>query len=333
MTDRNKAISGEDSLIARYFRPLATDPGAFDLNDDAAILTSHGEEIVVTTDAIIEGVHFLSDDPPDTIARKALRVNLSDLAAKGATPAGFVLTLALRAAQDAWLKPFAHGLGEDAEVFGCPLLGGDTVSTPGPLMISITAFGRVPSGQMVHRSGAQPGDRIVVTGTIGDAALGLDVLKGGAVGAVLADDVMAKDMLIGRYRIPQPRNALANTIRDHAHAAMDVSDGLAGDLVKLCATSGVSAAIDAQSIPLSAAATKVLTRGTLGIEAIISGGDDYEILCVIPEDRFEAFVESAGIAGVAISPIGTIMAGTAAPKFLDAQGDEIALKRLSYSHF
>src|SRR6202795_3261073 len=152
MTDRQQPASGEDSLISRYFRPLVTDPGAFDLGDDAAVLKALGEDIVVTTDAIVEGVHFLPDDPPDTIARKALRVNLSDLAAKGATPAGFVLTLALREVSDAWLKPFARGLGEDALQFGCPLLGGDTVSTPGPMMISITAFGRVPSGKMIHRS-------------------------------------------------------------------------------------------------------------------------------------------------------------------------------------
>ena len=137
--------------------------------------------------------------------------------------------------------PFARGLGEDAGLFGCPLLGGDTVSTPGPLMISITAFGRVPAGKMVHRSGAKPGDRVVVTGTIGDAALGLDILKGGAVAAALADDAAAKAMLVGRYRVPQPRNALAAAVRDHASAAMDVSDGLAGDLAKLCAASGVSA--------------------------------------------------------------------------------------------
>src|SRR5882757_252962 len=143
MTDRQSNLSGEDSLIARYFRPLATDPGAFGLLDDAAILRASGDDIVVTTDAIVEGVHFLPDDPPDTIARKALRVNLSDLAAKGAVPAGFVLTLALRSADDTWLKPFAAALGEDAAQFGCPLLGGDTVSTPGPLMISVTAFGQI----------------------------------------------------------------------------------------------------------------------------------------------------------------------------------------------
>src|ERR1700694_527984 len=333
MTDRPQNPSPEDSLIARYFRPLATDPGAFDLGDDAAILKAHADEIVVTTDAIVEGVHFLPDDPPDTIARKALRVNLSDLAAKGATPAGFVLTLALRSANEAWLQPFAAALGEDAAQFGCPLLGGDTVSTPGPLMISITAFGLTPPGKMVHRSGAKPGDCVVVTGTIGDAALGLDVLKGGPVAAALAQDVAAREALTARYRVPQPRNALAIAVRDHASAAMDVSDGLAGDLAKLCAASGVSAAIDAPSIPLSAAAAALLARGTAGIDAIVSGGDDYEILCAIPEGSFEAFAQAAGIAGVAVTSIGTVIADTSVPKFLDAQGREIALPRLSYSHF
>ena len=331
MTDRKQPRSAEDSLIARYFRPLATDPGAFDLGDDAAILAASGEDIVVTTDAIVEGVHFRADDPPDTVARKALRVNLSDLAAKGASPAGFVLTLALRSADDAWLTPFARGLGSDVGLFGCSLLGGDTVSTPGPAMISITAFGRVPTGRMVHRSGAKPGDRIVVTGTIGDAALGLDILKGGAATALA--DAAAKAMLIGRYRVPQPRNALATAVRDHAHAAMDVSDGLAGDLAKLCAASGVSAVIDAPSIPLSAAAAELLARGTIGIEAIVSGGDDYEILCAIPEASFEAFAQAAGHAGVAVTLIGTVIAGASAPRFLSGDGREIALPRRSYSHF
>jgi thiamine-monophosphate kinase len=333
MTAPGAGASGEDALIARYFKPLATDPGAFNLVDDAAILKAQGDDLVVTTDAIVEGVHFLPDDPPDTVARKALRVNLSDLAAKGATPAGFVLTLALRAADDAWLTPFARGLGEDAGRFGCPLLGGDTVSTPGPLMISVTAFGRVPPGKMVHRSGAKPGDRVVVTGTIGDATLGLDILKGGAVAAALAGDTAAREMLVGRYRVPQPRNALAKAVRDHAHAAMDVSDGLAGDLAKLCNASGVSAVIDAPGLPLSAAAAILLARGTVGVERIVSGGDDYEILCTVPENRFEAFAQEAGIAGVAIASIGTVIAGTSAPRFLDPQGREIALPRLSYSHF
>jgi thiamine-monophosphate kinase len=325
--------SGEDSLIARYFRPLATDPGAFDLGDDAAILKALGGDIVVTTDAIVEGVHFLPNDPPDTIAQKALRVNLSDLAAKAATPAGFVMTLALRAADDAWLAPFARGLGADLGRFDCPLLGGDTVSTPGPVVISITAFGRIAPGRMVRRSGARPGDRIAVTGTIGDAALGLDILRGGRAAAALAGDAAAKEMLVGRYRVPQPRNALVQALRDHAHAAMDVSDGLAGDLAKLCAASGVSAVIDAPAVPLSSAAAAALAAGAVGMQALVSGGDDYEILCAIPEDAFEAFARAADAAGVAVSSIGTVIGGTSPPRFLDAQGRDMPLPRLSYSHF
>jgi thiamine-monophosphate kinase len=322
--------SGEDSLIARYFKPLATDPGAFGLGDDAAILKALGDDIVVTTDAIVEGVHFLSGDPPDTVARKALGVNLSDLAAKGAAPAGCVLTLALRTADEAWLSAFAQALSEDTAKFGCPLLGGDTVSTPGPLMISITAFGRVPLGKMVRRNGAKPGDLVVVTGSIGDAALGLDVLKQGA--ATRAADTAAKATLIGRYRVPQPRTALASAVRDYAHAAMDVSDGLAGDLAKLCSASGVSATIHAARIPLSPAAAALVASGTVGIEAIVAGGDDYEILCAIAPGRFDAFEQAARKVRVAVTVIGEIIAGSS-PRFINGQGDEIILPRLSYSHF
>ena len=329
----SKPASGEDSLIARYFKPIATDANAFGLVDDAAILKALGEDIVVTTDAIVEGVHYLASDPPDTVARKALRTNLSDLAAKGAAPAGFVLTLALRVADENWLELFARALGEDAKCFSCPLLGGDTVSTPGPLMISITAFGRVPQGKMVRRVGAKPGDRIMVSGTIGDAALGLDILKNGAVLEALAGDSKASEMLIARYRVPQPRNALAEAIRNHASAAMDVSDGLAGDLAKLCAASGVTAVVDIPSIPTAAAAAGLLSRGVVGLEALIAGGDDYEILCTVPEARAEAFAGAARQAGVAVTDIGTIMAGDGAPRFLDGEGRDLPLARLSYSHF
>jgi thiamine-monophosphate kinase len=333
MIARREGPSGEDALIARYFKPLASDPGAFNLADDAAILKPSDDDLVLKTDAVVEGVHFLSNDPPDTIARKALRRNLSDLAAKGAMPAGFLLTLALRSADEAWLTPFAYGLGEDARQYGCPLMGGETVSTPGPIMVSIAAFGRVPPGKMVRRSGARPGDHVVVTGTIGDATLGLDVLKGGAVAAALADDAAAKEMLVGRYRLPQPRNALAKAIRAYASAAMDVSDGLAGDLAKLCAASGGSALVDTRSIPLSAPAAKMLARGAVGIETLISAGDDYEILCAIPGNRFDAFAKDAQLAGVAVSSIGSIIAGESGPKFLDGEGIEIPLSYLSYSHF
>jgi thiamine-monophosphate kinase len=327
-----KPASGEDSLIARYFRPLATDPGAFGLDDDAAALRPEGSDIVVTTDAIVEGVHFLPDDPPDTVARKALRVNLSDLAAKGAAPAGFVLTLALRSPDEAWLGPFAAALGEDAAQFSCPLLGGDTVSTPGPLMISVTAFGRVPPGRMVHRSGAKAGERVMVTGTIGDAALGLAILRGGKMHAATSGEA-AREALIGRYRVPQPRTAMAEIVRDYASAAMDVSDGLAGDLTKLCGVSGVSAVIDMASIPLSEAATDLVSRGIVGLETLVSGGDDYEILCTLPEDRVAAFVQAARDAGIAASSIGTVIAGGAVPKFIDGEGNEVALEQRSYSHF
>jgi len=333
VTQDKYQISGEDSLIARYFKPLATDPGAFGLVDDAAILRSAGEDIVVTTDAVVEGVHYLVTDPPDAIARKALRVNLSDLAAKGAVPAGFVLTLALRSKEDAWLRPFADALGEDAKSFACPLLGGDTVSTPGPQMVSITAFGRVPQGRMIGRTGARPGDRILVTGTIGDAALGLDVLTGGAAAGALTSDAAARDFLISRYRVPQPRNVLAQAVRDHATAAMDVSDGLAGDLTKLCAASGVSATVEVANVPLSAAAASLIARNAVCVETLLAGGDDYEVLCTVPPAQSDALIAAGRTAGLAVTAIGTIIEGGAPPRFLDGQGQELILKRLSYSHF
>lgn len=325
--------SGEDDLIARYFKPLATDPGTFDLTDDAAVLASSGEDIVVTVDAVVEGVHFLADDPPDTLARKALRVNLSDLAAKGAEPAGFVLSLALRDVQESWLAPFAKALGEDAAHFKCPLLGGDTVSTPRPLSISITAFGRVPKGRMVRRAGAKPGDLVMVTGTIGDATLGLDILRGGELAKAMANDATGMAALIDRYRVPQPRNALALAVREHATAAMDVSDGLAGDLTKLCGVSGVSADIRLADVPLSAQARELVARGIVGIERLVSGGDDYELLCAVPPNAAARFVAAAKATGTAATVIGEFRAGGEPPRFLDASGKPLALKRLSYSHF
>jgi thiamine-monophosphate kinase len=322
-------MSVEDDLIARYFKPIATDPGALGLTDDAAVLRGGSDDLVVTTDAIVEGVHFLSSDPPETVAKKALRVNLSDLTAKGATPAGFVLTLALREPDERWLSAFASGLAEDAITFDCPLLGGDTVATPGPLTMSITAFGRVPLGGMILRSRAQPGDRIVVSGTIGDAALGLAILSG----KVTVGDAAICESLIDRYRIPQPRIRLASAVRNHARAAMDVSDGLAGDLAKLCIASGVSAIIDAAAVPLSEAARGLIEQGQTSFVSAVSGGDDYEVLCTIAKDRWDDFARAARNVGVAVTPIGEIIAGNAAPKWLDTKGEDVALPRLSYSHF
>lgn len=325
--------SGEDELIARYFQPLATDSGALGLIDDAAILKGGRDDFVVTTDAIVGGVHFLPTDPPDTIARKALRVNLSDLAAKGAIPAGFVLTLALPSVDEGWLAPFARALGDDATHFGCPLLGGDTVATPGPLTISITAFGRVPPGRLVRRSGAREGDAVAVTGSIGDATLGLHLLKQGLSAGAPTADAAAREALIGRYRVPQPRVALAAAVRDHAHGAMDVSDGLAGDLAKLCKASGVSAEIKVEQIPLSPQARALLAAKVTTIDALISGGDDYEVLCTLPESRLAGFMAAAKAAGIAATGIGVIRAGTAAPRFIRSDGAELVLKRGSWSHF
>jgi thiamine-monophosphate kinase len=284
---------------------------------------------VLTTDAIVEGVHYLPDDPPAAIARKALRVNLSDLAAKGATPAGFLLTLALRSADESFLAPFAEALGADAIAYGCPLLGGDTVSTPGPMMISVTAFGRVPPGAMVRRDALRPGDRIVVSGTIGDAALGLDVLQGRAMAADESD----RAFLIGRYREPQPRSALAEAVRDHVRAAMDISDGLAGDLTKMCAASGVTATLDATAVPLSSAARRMISNGAAALQRILSGGDDYELLCGIAPEEVDQFLAAAHRLGVPCFVIGTAASGTAAPQWLDATGCEVSLTALSYSHF
>jgi thiamine-monophosphate kinase len=327
------SASGEDDLIARYFRPLATDPGSLSLLDDAAILGGSADDLVVTTDAIVEGVHFLDIDPSDTVARKALRVNLSDLAAKGADPAGFLLTLALPKVDAAWLAAFAAALQQDAATYGCPLLGGDTVSSPGPKMISITAFGRVRKGAMVKRSGARAGDRVLVTGSIGDAALGLDILRRGKAATATASDKAAADFLVGRYRVPQPRSVLAAAVRDHASAAMDVSDGLAGDLAKLCAVSGKSAVIELAKVPLSEPARGVFAAGATSIEALVSGGDDYEILCTVAEAQWPAFAAAAAAQGVAVTDIGMIVAGKGPPVFRDATGAPVTLARTSYSHF
>ena len=325
--------SGEDDLIARYFRPLASSAASLNLLDDAAVLAGSADDLVITTDAIVEGVHYLAADPPATIARKALRVNLSDLAAKGSAPAGFLLTLALRNADETWLAAFASALGDDASTFGCPLLGGDTVSTPGPVMISITAFGRVPRGEMVKRRGARAGDRIAVTGTIGDAALGLDILRGGRTANAIAGETGKLEFLINRYRVPQPRLAIATALRGSATAAMDVSDGLAGDLAKLCAASGVSATVELAKVPLSSAASTVVSAGATTIETLIGGGDDYEVLCAVPDARWASFVQAAAASGVAITEIGTITDGKGAPVFLDAAGNAVKLSRTSYSHF
>jgi thiamine-monophosphate kinase len=325
--------SAEEDLIARYFRPLAKHPGAFKLLDDAAALTPPpGCDLVLTTDGVIAGVHFFPDDPPETIGRKALRMNLSDLAAKGAKPIGFLLSLALpRGTDEAWLAAFAHGLGDDAESYQCPLLGGDTDHTPGPLSVSIAAFGAVPHGAMVQRSTAKAGDCVVVTGTIGDAALGVKVRRDPSLSArwTLSEAMAAH--LAQRYLLPLPRTVLAESVLQHAAAAMDISDGLAGDLDKLCRTSAVAAEIDVAQVPLSAAARQAVAAEPMLIETALTGGDDYEIMLTLAPEKLPAFRAAAEAAGVPVTEIGGVLAGEGARFMHD--GKALRFARPSYSHF
>jgi thiamine-monophosphate kinase len=328
-------ISAEDHLIARYFRPLAKHPGALGLIDDAAVITPPpGSDIVLTTDGAISGVHFFPEDPADAVAKKVLRMNLSDLAAKGAAPLGFLIALALpKDVEEMWLTAFAEGLGADADDYGCPLLGGDTDCTPGPMSMSITAIGSVPHGAMIKRAGAKVGDHIVVTGTIGDAALGLRLRQNARVGAGwgLADEQQAH--LTDRYLLPQPRTAISEALRRHASAAMDISDGLVGDLGKLCRASGVSADVEIARIPLSPSATHALTTERALIETILTGGDDYEIIATVPSDQLAPLQKKGVGVGVALADIGTIVGGEGEARFRDINGELMEFARPSFSHF
>ncbi|HWF96775.1 MAG TPA: thiamine-phosphate kinase [Xanthobacteraceae bacterium] len=327
--------SGEDRLIAQYFRPLATHPGALGLRDDAATITPPpGSDVVLKTDAIVGGVHFFPDDAPGMIAKKALRVNLSDLAAKGASPAGFLLSLALpKSVGDDWLAAFAAGLGEDAEAYRCPLLGGDTDRTPGPVTISIAAFGILPTGTMVRRGSARPGDLVVVTGTIGDGALGLLVRRDPDTAGRWRLDHQQRDHLIARYLLPQPRNAIAEALRQHASAGMDVSDGLVGDFGKLCAASDVGADIEVARVPLSDAARQAIAGNPSLLETALTGGDDYEVVATVPAGVRDALRAAAEAAGVALTEIGRIRPDRPGVHFLDPAGKPMLFKRPSFSHF
>lgn len=325
-------VSGEDRLIERFFKPLATMPGALGLADDAAFLSpAPGTDLVLKTDAIVGGVHFFADDAPQAVASKAMRVNLSDLAAKGARPLGFLLSLAIpKAVDESWLAGFAEGLRADAVLYGCPLFGGDTDRTPGPTTISIAMFGGLPSGTMVRRSGAKSGDKVFVSGTIGDAALGLRLRRGDEVNWKLSD--AHSQHLVSRYLLPQPRTALAEAVRNHASAAMDISDGLVGDFSKLCRASGAGATIEVARIPLSGAARAVIATDGDMLEKALTGGDDYEVLCTVPAGAAAAFREAALACGVAATEIGQVTAGKEA-RFLSSDGKRLEFEQASFSHF
>ncbi|HUI22614.1 MAG TPA: thiamine-phosphate kinase [Methylocella sp.] len=326
----------EDELISTFFAPLAG-PGAFGLRDDAAILAEAADRhIVVTKDMLTAGVHFFADDPPGAVARKALRVNLSDLAAKGAEPRGFLLGLAMPEDWTAdWLAGFVKGLGEDAAAYKCPLLGGDTVKCLGPLVISITALGAVPAQKMVRREGVAAGDLLYVSGTIGDAALGLRLRLDRARAAGWTKRVSQADAayLAGRYLLPQPRLSLSHALRTHAHAAMDISDGLAGDLAKMLQLTGMTARVMAADVPLSEAASRLVRHSPGLLEPILTGGDDYELLCAVPPSQSAAFEAEANGAGIRVRAISVAEPGRAPPSFKDGKGRSLIFAQPSFRHF
>lgn len=316
----------EFDWIARLLRPLTRGaPEAFDLLDDAALLPQIDEpnQVVLTSDAMVEGVHFLKSDRADLVARKLLRVNLSDLAAKGAVPFAYLMTVAWPADAD-WRRRqmFAKGLATDQAAFGVHLLGGDTVSTPGPWTLSVTMMGRVDPGRMVQRGGGRPGDLLVVSGTIGDGWLGLQVLRGELE---TADGALAR-----RYQLPEPRLGWRSALQ-LATAAADVSDGLLADAGHIAAASGCGMEIDLETLPLSPPAA-----GWLGEQAdeagariaLATGGDDYEIVCAVPPDRLEAFRRHAG--AIAPTVIGRLTEGR--EQIARFQGKDVTPEKLGWSH-
>lgn len=321
---------GEFELIARHFAPLAGQ-GAFGLADDAATLDlPAGQSLVVTKDMLLEGVHFFRHDAPASIAHKALAVNLSDLAAKGAKPLGFLLGFGRTPAQDeAWCAGFASGLARLAKASGCPLLGGDTVNAPA-LTLSVTAFGAVPQGRMVQRQRGEPGDAIYVSGTIGDAALGLAlrIAPDAVWGKALSD--AQREFLLDRYLHPQARLGLAPALLAHARGAMDVSDGLVGDGDKLASRLG--GRFEIADVPLSDAARMALRAEPALIETILTGGDDYEILCAVPPEEAEAFEAAARAVAMPVTRIGRLTGDGGVRLWCNPDGREQAFTRRSYTH-
>jgi thiamine-monophosphate kinase len=320
---------GEFERIRRFFAPLAG-PGGLGLADDAALVEcAAGERLVVTTDAIVEGVHFLPEDPPELVARKLLRVNLSDLAAMAARPLHYLLTTAFSAAVgEAWLAGFASGLGEDQERYGVDLLGGDSVMTSGPAVLSLTAIGTVAAGMEVRRSGASPGDRIWVSGTIGDAMLGLGVLRG-AHPQLAAQHRQA---LIDRFRIPEPRTQLGPALAGIAHAMIDVSDGLLADLGHICETSNAGATVELMALPLSAAARAAVAAEPGLRPHLATGGDDYELLFTAPENAAAAIAALSARFGLPLTPIGRVETATGV-RLVDADSRAVATGTAGWRHF
>lgn len=325
----------EFDTIMRYFAPLsARAPGAFGLANDAAVWRpSDGFEAVVTTDCMVAGVHFLADDPPASIAAKLLAVNLSDIAAMGARPAVYTVAAAWpKATEEAWIAAFAAGLGDAQADAGVVLIGGDTVSTPGPMTFTLTAIGEVKTGGALSRGGSAAGDVVFVSGTIGDAALGLKVLRG----TLVLNEGADADFLIGRYRGPTARSGLGAGLVGLASAAIDVSDGLAQDLGHMARESGVEFTVRASDLPLSGAARAVVAADRDFWDSVFGGGDDYELAFTVPRENVQAVWALAASVDTPITEIGDV--GTASAegisvRFLDDGGSPIAVSHGGYQHF
>jgi len=327
-------VLAEDELIRTYLAPLAAGfPGAFGLEDDCAVLTPEpGRDLVVTTDAIAEGVHYLAADPPEDVGWKALAVNVSDLAGKAARPVAYLMALAFpQAPSGDWMAGFAGGLREAQQAFGCHLIGGDTDRRPGPPSITITAMGYVPAGCMLRRGSARAGDRLFVSGTIGDARLGLALATGSWPGSGLS--TAERSALIRRYRRPAPRLALAAALLQHGHAAMDVSDGLVLDLGRMCRAGGVGAVLRLATVPLSVVVARVLAAGGIALEDLATGGDDYEILAAVAPEQAAQFAASAAAAGVGVTDVGEVVEAAAGLTVLGPDGRPVSLPRPGYTHF
>ncbi len=331
----NTHIHGEESLIQEFLAPLAAGyPGAFGLQDDCAAFTpAFGCDLVVKTDPIAAGIHFFPDDTPEDIAWKALAVNVSDLAAKAATPRAYLMALSFpEAPARDWMRDFARGLNEAQQAFGMHLIGGDTDRRPGPVTISITVFGEVPAGKMVRRGMAAAGDLICVSGTLGDAALGLRLRRETSLGPKLDLEPRHASYLVQRYLRPRPATGLCFALRQHARAAMDLSDGLAKDLGRMCRASSVGAAVDAASLPVSDAARRAFDADPSLFPLCISAGDDYEILCAVPPAEFDVLQRKAMTAGCPVTRIGTFGGGRDVT-IRGADGNPLELPTAGWDHF
>ncbi len=327
-------VEGEAAIVAALAPLAAGFPGALGLQDDCAVLVPpHGHDLVLKTDAVAEGVHFLPGEDAADIGWKALAVNVSDLAAKGAEPIAYLMSLSFpQAPLAAWLSRFCSGLAEAQAAFGLHLAGGDTDRRAGPLTVTIAAIGAVPAGRMVRRATARAGDRLFVSGTLGDAALGLELARDPALAVrwrLAAEDVRH---LRARFHRPLPRLGLRTALLTHARAAMDLSDGLAKDLGRMCRASAVSATVATGSLPLSAAARQAITADPALIQAVVAGGDDYEVLAAVVPGQEEAYRAAAAAGGVAVTEIGQIGAGGGVT-VLRPDGSTLPLASTGWDHF